>query len=97
MPAAYRAPPLLFTQSGMVRCDWLSGFGAFCRKEGLAFVAVWEKREKTGQYKVVDIEYCGKLNMGLAILTKYSTDFGGNSFFFFFKWCFSCFGTKLLI
>ncbi len=47
MPGVFKAPPLLSTVRGMVRCDWLSGFIAFCREGRLAFVAVWKKREKT--------------------------------------------------
>ncbi len=41
MPGLFKAP------RGMVRCDWLSGCIAFCRKGRLAFVAVWKDGEKT--------------------------------------------------
>ena len=54
----------------MVRCDWLTGFVAFCRKGELAFIAVWKEREITGQCNTVDIRFCGKFNMGLSIVTK---------------------------
>ncbi len=49
MPGVFKVPPLpvLFTVRGMLRCDWLSGFIAFCRERRLAFVTVWKKREKT--------------------------------------------------
>ena len=36
----------LWKQRGMVRCDWLTGFVAFCRKGGLAFIAVGKKGRK---------------------------------------------------
>jgi len=29
---------------GMVRCDLLCGFIAFCGKGGVAFIAFWEKK-----------------------------------------------------
>ncbi len=44
MPGVFKAPPLLSTVCGMVRCDWLSGFIAFCRDKRLAFVVVWNKK-----------------------------------------------------
>lgn len=80
MPAAYRAP-LLFTQSGMVRCDWLSGCIAFCREGRLALVAVCKEREKTGLNNMADIAFCIKLNMDFSMATKYNTDFGENSIY----------------
>ncbi len=44
------------TVRGMVRCDWLSGFIAFCKEGRLAFVAVWKKKfEKTRQNNPADI------------------------------------------
>ncbi len=62
MPGVFKAPPLpvLFTVCGMVRCDWLSGYIAFCREGRLAFVAVWKKREKTCQNNMADIAFCVK-------------------------------------
>ncbi len=49
MPGIFKAPPLpvRFTMRGIVCCDWLSGYIAFCREGRLAFVVVWEKGEKT--------------------------------------------------
>ncbi len=71
MPAGFKAPPLLFTVRGMLRCDWLSGFIAFCRERRRAFVAVWKKREKTWQNTTTNIAFCIKLKIEFSMLTRY--------------------------
>ncbi len=76
----------------MVRCDWLSGYIAFCREGRLAFVAVWKKREKTRQNNTVEIACCVNSKIDFLTPTRYNTDFSEN--FFFCR--LSRFGTKLL-
>ncbi len=92
MPGIFKAPqlPLLLTMRGMVRCDWLSWYIAFCRERRLAFVTVWEKNEKTWQNNMADFVFCIKCNIYFSIKTRYKNDFGGNSFL---VWRF---GNKLL-
>ncbi len=78
MPGVFKAPPLpvLFTVRGMVRCDWLSWSIAFCKEGRLAFVVVWEKREKTWQNNTADIAFFIKLQIYFSLLTRYNTDYG---------------------
>jgi len=65
----------------MVRCDWFSGYVAFCRKGRLAFVAVWKEREKTLHNNTADIPFYVKLNIVLYLVGIEKSDFCSNSFF----------------